>query len=179
MPRLKAFAILSVSVAHLLLLAIVFFHKPVLGLSIVLVIAGLTGLTEFRRRRRLAQLAATREGESLCTFARSFDDRAIDTWVIRAVFEELRPYCKFGKRTLPLRANDHLANDLFIDSDDLVETMFDIEARTGRWLDDQQLVASPPKIQTVRDLVMFFTTRPLREGAINRVGKTTPPAPGV
>src|SRR5262245_18821422 len=58
--------------------------------------------------RRLARLATDRQGESICSFARSFDYRAVDTWIIRAVFEELQPYCNFGRHVLPLRATDGL-----------------------------------------------------------------------
>src|SRR5471032_295887 len=44
------------------------------------------------QRRRLRALAAQRSGESICDFARSFDARAVDTWVIRAVYEALQDY---------------------------------------------------------------------------------------
>lgn len=41
-------------------------------------------------RRDLAALAQEREGESICDFARAFDTRTTDTWVIRAVYEQLQ-----------------------------------------------------------------------------------------
>jgi len=114
---------------------------------------------------RLARLAADRQGESICTFARSFDYRAIDTWVIRAVFEELQPFCRFDARTLPLRPTDDIYDDLRIDpedADDLVEVM---AFRTGRSFEDQDCARNPffGKVQTVSDLVMFLVNQPKKQ----------------
>jgi hypothetical protein len=53
-------------------------------------LASLDALSTLACRRRLAGLAVGRPGESICTFARSFGRRAADTWVIRAVYEELQ-----------------------------------------------------------------------------------------
>src|SRR5688572_7732874 len=70
-------------------------------------------LFESRRERRIA---SARQAASICTFARQFNCRTTDTWIIRAVFEELAHYVRF-----PIRALDRLEADLRIDSDDIPE----------------------------------------------------------
>src|SRR4051794_1910742 len=66
------------------------------------------------RRRRMKRLAAGRPGESICTFARSFKWRTIDTWIIRALYEELQTLCQTGCEPFPVRATDRLFEDLRI-----------------------------------------------------------------
>ncbi len=43
-----------------------------------------TAALNFSQSRRRARLSADRQGESICSFARSFDCREVDTWVIRS-----------------------------------------------------------------------------------------------
>lgn len=114
----------------------------------------------FGENRRLARLAADREGESICSFARSFDCRAVDTWIIRAVFEGLQPYCRFGRGTLPLRPTDDLEIDLRIAPEDLDDLAEDIAYRTGRSLEGGDKNPLCGNVKTVSDLVMFFTHQP-------------------
>jgi hypothetical protein len=140
------------------LVALVYCFPIILAL-IGAIILGTVALN-LSESRRLARLAADRQGESICSFARSFDCRAVDTWVIRAVFEELQPYCRFGGNTLPLRPTDNLGGDLLIDSEDLDVLAEDIAYRAGRSLED--CVKNPlyGNVETVSDLVMFFVNQP-------------------
>jgi hypothetical protein len=126
-----------------------------------------TVVMTFRHDRRLARRAAGRKGESICTLARSFDYRAIDTWVIRAVFEELQFYCRFGGGTLPLRASDDLYNDLCIDPEDLNDLAADMAFRAGRSFEDRDCEKNPHygKVQTVADLVVFLVNQPRKQVA--------------
>lgn len=112
------------------------------------------------QRRYLARLAEDRQGESICSFARSFDGRAVDTWVIRAVFEELRLYCRFGRQELPLRPSDELNHDLGIDPEDLEDLVVEIAFRAGRSLDDSVNNADDGNVVTVSDLVRFLVNQP-------------------
>jgi len=72
-----------------------------------------------RRKRRLKALAAARPGESICNFAREFDFRETDTWIIRAVYEQLQAHLADDALAFPLRREDHLTKTLGIDPDDL------------------------------------------------------------
>lgn len=140
----------------LALIPVYFFLGHPLGTS--LVIAGLLGFGVFEHRRyklRIRKLAESRAGESICEFARSFERRQIDTWVIRAVCEEIQEYLG-GSPPVPIRAADRLKDDLPIDAEDLeMDLAGRISQRTGRSFNTS---ANPyyAKINTVEDLVLFF-----------------------
>src|SRR5688500_8901926 len=66
---------------------------------VLLAVSALLGLSAFAdrgRRHGLRLLSTQRAGESLCTFARAFPRRERDGWVLRAVWQQLQPYCDFG-----------------------------------------------------------------------------------
>jgi hypothetical protein len=120
----------------------------------------------YNTRRHIRRMAVGREGESTCTFARSFDYRNMDTWIIRAVYEELQPYCTSGQHSFPLRATDRLEEDLGVDSEDLVfDILPDIAHRTGRLLVYTNQNPFNGKVVTVRDLVMYLSHQPRKEAA--------------
>ena len=107
-------------------------------------------------------VAASRGEEGICEFARSFDCRAVDTWVVRAVFEELQE--ELGEvRAFPLKAADRFVEELRIDLEELDMTHVPaIAARTGRSLERS---ASNPywgKVRSVADLVHFFNAQPMQ-----------------
>lgn len=111
-----------------------------------------------RERRHLASLAAQRDGESICQFARSFARREVDTWVVRAVYESLHSY--LGGR-LPIRAADRLKQDLRLDEDDLdLDLLQQIARLSGRSL--ERTTDNPwfDRVTTVRDLVSFLEHQP-------------------
>jgi hypothetical protein len=104
---------------------------------------------------RMRCIGAGRTGESICTFARTFNLRVVDPWIVRAVYEEIQ--AQFGKSVpqFPVRATDHLAQDLGIVNEDLDALAEDVAYRSKRSL------AAPEqnpikKIETVADLVFFL-----------------------
>jgi hypothetical protein len=112
-----------------------------------------------RTGQDLQALATSRTGESICEFARSFDCRVVDTWVIRAVYEELQSEVQLA--WLPIRANDVLVKDLHIDPDDLDMSLAPaIAARTGRSLESAETNPYSGKVLTASDLVLFFNGQP-------------------
>lgn len=119
-----------------------------------------------RQTKTLRALAATRQGESICEFAREFDTRAIDTWIIRAVYEQVQRQLSHAHPSFPIRASDRLKEDLFLDDDDLdLDLATEIEERTGRTLDAMATNPHLGKVTTVRDLVLFFQEQPKRGAA--------------
>jgi hypothetical protein len=130
---------------------------PTIVLSILGVFAVLGSISANNRRRHLGRLAAGRQGESTCTFARSFDYRNMDMWILRAVYEELQSWCKIGSQDFPLRATDRL-DDLRVDLEIFEDSSLEkIAHRTGRSLDNTDQNPLFGKIVTVNDLVMFFS----------------------
>lgn len=116
-----------------------------------------------REEDQLRRLAETREGQSICEFARDFDARSIDTWIIRAVYEQLQSHLRCAHPAFPVRASDRLKQDLHLDDDDLdMDIASEIEQRSGRSLGRTGENPYFGKVETVRDLVLFFQSQPGR-----------------
>jgi len=112
-------------------------------------------------KARLTTLAALRNNESICTFAKSFNPREVDTWVIRAVYEQLQSYLASTYPQFPIRAEDRLNDCLITDPDDLdLDLVEEISERTGRSLENTESNPYYAKVETVRDLVLFFNAQP-------------------
>jgi len=105
--------------------------------------------------RRARRIAHERGGESICGFARSFDCRATDPWVIRATYEELSFTCGYS-----VRADDRFEDDLSIGGEDLDFEAIDIADRAGRSLEHVESNPLFDRVETVRDLVMFLNHQP-------------------
>jgi len=139
-----------------------FYHYP--WLFSALTIAGIfyTLIVNRNLKARLAALATVRRNESICTFAKSFDTHEVDTWVIRAVYEQLQTYLASSHPQFPVRAEDRLNGCLISDPDDLdLDLVSEISERTGRSLENTQSNPYYGKVETVRDLVLFFNAQPL------------------
>jgi len=130
--------------------------------SIVVVSIFVASIVEHKRNRaRLRSLAESRTGESICGFARSFERREVDTWVVRAVYEQLQKYLG-GDILVPIRATDRLTEDLAIDAEDIeMGVAAEISQRTGRSLSNTMANPYFDKVRTVGDLVLFFNAQAL------------------
>jgi hypothetical protein len=105
--------------------------------------------------QHFAHFKEKRKEESICTFARSLPAKAHDTWVVRAVFEELSRIIR-----VPIRPADELMKDLKIDLDDLEDAFFEIARRAGRSMDNTEKNPMFDKVVTVADLISFFEHQP-------------------
>lgn len=139
-------------------LAALWVHPVAVGGSL-LALGSLVAVLSRREALRLARMAQSRAGESICQFARSIDCRRVDTWVVRAVYEELQRSLS-GAVAVPLRVTDHLQRDLGLDADDLDFMMVGIAQRAQRCL--AHTAANPlfGKVTTVGDLVEFVQAQP-------------------
>ena len=84
--------VLAVLIAGFIFLLV---SKPVHTIIFVLLFCGLVlvSLKETKRDEQyLRDLAAEREGESICQFARDFEMRQTDAWIVRAVYEQLQAH---------------------------------------------------------------------------------------
>lgn len=130
---------------------------PSLG-ALVIFLVVFTVDARIRNGRRFKELASERQGESICSFARAFDCGSVDTWVIRAVYDAMQPYCcEFGRNKLPLRPDDELGSMFRMDIFDFDEIAESIGRRTGRSCEELSDIVEVERIATVRDLVMYFT----------------------
>jgi hypothetical protein len=150
-------AILSCFIAAVIWLAcqhpIPFFGFVVFYAVIGWIAAGI----DFRRK---SALAASRPGDPLCAFARSFDLRAVDPWIVRAAFEELQKLCAEPLRPFPILPSDRLVEDFNIHPDDIEDIAQDVAERAGYSLDHYEQNPLCGQVSTVGDLVQFLAHQP-------------------
>jgi hypothetical protein len=127
----------------------------IVGALVVIVWVGMMCDTRHRRG-----LVASRQDERICDFARCFDRRKTDTWIVRAVYEELSRYLSVDGRPVPVRPADNCGKDLKIDPDDLEDLAGDIAFRAQRSLQGAERNPLYCKVQTVADLVTFLENQP-------------------
>lgn len=117
-----------------------FLSSPKVVLLAAAALVGLFAWAHYQATRdeaRLHTLARARGGQSICEFTRDFDYRSVDTWIIRAVYEQLQRQLLHIHPAFPIRADDRLKEDLLLDGDDLdMDVAQEIEGRTSRTLDD-------------------------------------------
>ena len=112
-----------------------------------------------RTKTKFSLLAEERKEISICEFARSFNTKKIDTWVVRAVYEQIQAYVP----TIPIKENDTLFELLEIDEEDLeFDLLAEISQRTGRSLEGLENNKHFKKLKTVGDLVYMFNEQPLK-----------------
>jgi hypothetical protein len=136
-------------------LAYWFSQQPYLVGVLVLVLGALVWIQVVWETRSRRRLAASREEESICGFARSFE-RHTDTWLIRAVYEEISRYLTVDGRAIPVRRHDRCEKDLAIDPEDLDDIVRDAAFRACRSMDNCDKNPLYGKVQTVGDLVTFL-----------------------
>ena len=137
---------------------LVWLHPYVVG-GFLGVVTVMSRFLNYEHRRYLKQVATLRQGQSICEFARYFDRRHVDPWIIRAVYQELGR--TLPVRRFPLHPGDALEDDLRIDPDDLGEVLMPVIAeRTGRSLAEPDRNPLYGHVTTVADLVHFFEAQP-------------------
>lgn len=150
-------------VAGCVLVGAVYFiyEYPLATISLAAIVAVTSVLMNRSSKQRLEALAVGREDGSICTFARRFDATQIDTWVIRAVYEQLQDYLASLYPRFPIRPEDRLYGELISDPDDLdLDLVVEIANRTGRSLKKFNQNPYHGKVTTVEDLVLFFNSQP-------------------
>lgn len=145
-------------------LLIAIYHASAAQIAVAVVAIATIWLVAIQTGKRdkacLDGLASSRGEGSICTFARSFD-RQVDTWVIRAVYEELQEQIGSHRRRFPIRAQDELVKDLRLDPEDIDLSLAPAVAqRTGRMLEKKGHNPYRGNVHSVADLVMFFNLQP-------------------
>jgi hypothetical protein len=137
------------------------FYKMPWLLLFFLVIAVFGWLAMRRHTRHMRARARSRAGEDISSFIRAFDCHQTDTWILRAVYEELSKWCEIDGRPFPIHADDRWEEDLQINSEDMDNDFLpDIAYRAGRSLEDTQKNPYYGRVKTVRDIVGFLEHQP-------------------
>ena len=106
-------------------------------------------------RYRLKRIKHERKEESICSFARQLPAKHHDTWIVRAVYEELS-----RELGAPLRPTDDVTRFWHIDPDELDEIAFRIAHRAGRSMDDTKNNPMFDRVVTIQDMIFFFEHQP-------------------
>lgn len=148
----------------------ILWKHPAPTIAFIALVAGWSLVSHRRDRTHLRALAAVRHGESICSFSRELGCRNVDTWVVRATYEEIQWHLAPLLPNFPLRCSDRLVEDLRMDPDDLDEMLaIDIAERTRRDFRNTRRNTYFGKVHTVRDLVMLFHEQlRLSEHSMNR-----------
>lgn len=112
-----------------------------------------------REKRRYEALAGSRQGVSICEFARSFDARQTDTWIMRATYQELQQWLQPYVTAFPVCASDRLSADLHLEADDVDDLLQEIAARSGRSLEKAEDNPWYGSVHTVKDMVAFINAQ--------------------
>lgn len=137
-------------------------QEPVL-LPVFLVFGIVVALRSAVRTRERRKIALEREGLSICEFARSFDRRSVDPYIIRAVYEGLAEFNMVDGKNIPIMPDDDLFKDYGMDPDDLHEDLMEVLAfRTGRSIDYSNENPFTGEINTARDLVFCLNGQPMQ-----------------
>lgn len=102
-------------------------------LAVFGVCVGIQLVWDTRSRRRLA---VARQGGAFAS-SRAFD-RSADTWLIRAVYEEISRHLSVDGRAVPVRRQDRCEKDLRIDPDDLDDIARDAAFRARRSMEGRE-----------------------------------------
>jgi hypothetical protein len=154
-----AWAIFALLLAGLLY---VLYRHPYATWAFIIAVALGDWYSKFHYRKRFTEMAEGRKSESICEFVKAFDPRTTDTWIIRAVYEELQAaIVPYGVR-LPIRPDDNLSKLLAFDSDALdFDVAPRIAERTGRSLHGAKANPHFGAVETAAELVCFFNEQPV------------------
>ena len=134
-------------------LYILWMHPLITALSVIAVI-GLGVYEHVKEKLYFNRLLSQRLGESLCTFSRAEDLTKIDTFILRAVYEEIQ--FELPIQSFPLRWSDNLYSDLHLQGDNVEDLIERVAQRTGRSIKHTELNPLFGKIYMVGDLIIFF-----------------------
>ncbi len=130
---------------------IAFRYVILIFIVLILVLSGV-GVEKYEKLKR------SRKEWDIGKFAKEFNLKEVDTWVVRAVYEAV-----YDEVEIPIKADDDIDKDLRIDMGDLGfdEILINVSQRTGRVLTEESVAYNDiENITSVRDLVYFFNQLP-------------------
>lgn len=127
-------------------------------LAISLVVISIISYWNYRRMR---SIALSRENSTICTYARSFDYRNVDTKIMRAVYEKVQAWAgKYDGVNFPVEAHDCFNEIYNMDPEDLDDIYFEIAEALGISTENPEANPYWNKVKTVKSLVLFLHNQP-------------------
>ncbi len=164
MPKYKAGkpSYIGMVIFFLTLIAAAIYSTSFLVILTTIIVAAvvLVYANQPKYEKHFKKLLKTRKDKSICEFAKEFDRKSVDTWIIRATYEQVQNALDL-KYAFPLIGSDRLIDDLLLDGDDIdLDLVEEISQRTNRTLEDIESNPLMGKVYTVKDLVLFFNHQP-------------------
>jgi hypothetical protein len=103
----------------------------------------------------LKRIREERKKESICTFARALPAKSHDTWVVRAVYQEIAE-----QAGAPIRPMDEVAKFWGIHGEDLDDVAVRIADRAGRSMDQAEKNPMRGRVVTIADMISFIEHQP-------------------
>ncbi|MFZ6817067.1 hypothetical protein [Undibacterium sp. Ji22W] len=115
----------------------------------------------FLDHRRMRSIALNRKTSTICTYARSFDYRNVDTKIMREVYNHIQAWVgKYEGIGFPVEASDSFNETYKMDPDDLSDIYFEITGKLGICTDDPTSNPYWNQVTTVKNLVLFLNRQP-------------------
>ena len=150
-----------IGVAPVILAVKVFIAMPVIAGGLLLLLVVLSWKATRQYEAHMIALLADRDGEDIGTFAWMLDRRAphFDSWIVRAVWDELATHTGVRDLSVPLRPADRFEEDLLIDPEEIEWIAKEVAGRAGR--DAANWERNPVRIvKTVDDLIRLVAYQP-------------------
>lgn len=107
--------------------------------------------------RRMKRIAIKRGKPDICTYARSFDYRNIDTRIMREVYNLVQEWAgKFDEIPFPVQADDSFDEIYRMDPDNIDEIYFEVTEKLGISKENAEANRYYDRVETVKDLVLFL-----------------------
>jgi hypothetical protein len=111
--------------------------------------------------RRMSRIAGERGALDICSFARSFDYRKIDTKIIREVWNEVQDSLgEYNGKKFPVLADDLFEETYKLDPEDLDDAYWAIADKLGISTDSPEKNPYWGNVKSVSDLVQFLHHQP-------------------
>lgn len=115
----------------------------------------------FLNYRRMRAIAMSRQGSTICTYARSFDYRNVDTTIIREVYRHVQAWAgQYKGIPFPIEADDCFNDVYSMDEEELDDVYLQIAQKLGISTENPEANPYWNQVTTVKNLVLFLHHQP-------------------
>lgn len=113
---------------------------------------------------RMKKIALARGKQDICSYARSFDYRNVDTKIMRLVYEKVQKWAgTYEEQPFPVQCNDDFDTIYRMDPDDLDDIYWEVADELGISTEHAEENPYFGKVNTVKELVLFLHHQPKLE----------------
>jgi hypothetical protein len=133
---------------------------------LIIVIFILVTLMAIQNYYRMKKIALERSMQSICSYARSFDYRNVDTKIMRSVYEKVQKWAgTYEGLPFPVQSSDDFDTVYQMDLDDLDDIYWEVADELGISTERSEENPYFDKVKTVKELVLFLHHQPRLKNA--------------